>query len=207
MKHTLKDSKDIPSKDVKEIFVEPFKVSDVLDLKFWGVHQDIRYSQYDFSMFPDDKTFGRWHKVKSGKRKMLFAVKCDGFVRGYISLRKIDILEGSAVMGIALDPNLLSVGVGKRALKQFLSIFFEDLGMNLLKLKVSDFNERAKRLYESVGFVFIERNFEKFENQLMNFKLILMYDDFKMKGEFIYTDVSSYNMDLDRYKTLSKDMI
>jgi RimJ/RimL family protein N-acetyltransferase len=44
-------------------------------------------------------------------------------------------------------------GIGREALRQIKQIAFEEFGAHRLWLDVKDFNERARRLYESEGFV------------------------------------------------------
>lgn len=180
--------------DEKLVNVEPFKKDDVFDLKTWGIHDDLRFSHYDFSMFPNDDTFLRWFKVKTSESKMLFAIKYEGFVKGYISLRNINVLSGSSTMGISLDPDYISIGLGTYALKIFLKFYFDEMKMRELNLKVSDFNKRAKRLYEKLGFKFQKKDLEEFECQLNNFPLLLMYDDFTMRKNSLCTMVSSYKI-------------
>lgn len=174
------------------IEVEVFKSVDVLDLKNWSKHSDIRYMHYDFSSFPNDESLQKWHKFKNKDGKQLYSIKVDGLVRGYISLRDIDKKTLSSTMGIAIDPSFVGIGIGSKALRLFLDSYFFDFGFRLIKLKVSDFNKRAKHTYEKVGFEFVQSRYEKFENQTMNFKLLLECDDFKMVGDFLYTKISSY---------------
>ncbi len=185
------------------ISIEEFDVADVLDLKTWGVHQDLRYVQYGFDRFYSDDNFRKWYEIKTRKKKKLFAIKESGKIRGYISLREINNFFKSAVMGISIDPNYLSKGIGTYALRLFLSLYFKDMGMNYLSLKVSQFNERAINLYESLGFKYKKTRLETFENQMDNFKLLLHYpNDFRQIGEYLYTDVSQYIMTKSRYEEM-----
>lgn len=180
--------------NLSNIYIEEFNKNDILKLKTWGPHEDLRYIQYAFDKFPDDNAFDRWYKVKTKKNKRVFAIKEADFLRGYISLRNINMFKRSSVMGISIDPNYLSCGIGKIALKKFLDMYFNELNMRTLNLKVSTFNKRAINLYTSLGFKHQKTRLERFENQMNNFDLLLHYDNFRQIGSAIYTEVSSYKI-------------
>ncbi|MDO4772774.1 MAG: GNAT family N-acetyltransferase [Bacillota bacterium] len=188
----------------REIVLEEFEKKDVLKLKNWGVHEDLRYIQYGFDLFYDDGNFDTWYEIKTAPRKKLFAIKEGSEIRGYISLRDISSILRSAVLGISIDPNYLSEGIGKCAMEQFLELYFTEMQMRTLHLKVSLFNRRAIRLYESLGFVFKKTRLERFENQMHNFKLLLHYEEFLQFGDAIYTEVSSYAMNREDYERSGK---
>lgn len=185
--------------DLRNIYVEEFQVEDLLQLQSWGVHSDLRYVQYGFDMFCDEDNFYTWYRIKTGNRRKLFAIKEDQKVRGYISLREMTLLSKSSVLGLSIDPHFLSLGIGKIALAKFLEYYFCEMKMNALELKVSLFNLRAIRLYESLGFRLQKTRMERFENQMHNFKLLLYYDDFKQIGDSLYTQVSSYKLTKEDY--------
>ncbi len=189
------------------IYVEEFKEEDALKLKNWGSHDDLRFVQYDFARFSEDRTFKIWFEIKNKENRKLFAIKEDEDVRGFISLRKINSLTKSAELGISIDPNYLSMGIGKLALSQFLDIYFMDMDMKKLSLRVSEFNKRAINLYSSVGFEYISSKLSVFENQMDNFELILYYDDFKMVEDSLYTESRKYRMTKKDYLLLSSNNI
>lgn len=186
------------------LIVEPFLADYIGDLKLWAKHEDARYVHYDFSLFKNDELYMRWYKLRTEKGRRLFAIRSEGRVRGFISLREFNLFRSSATMGIVIDPGYLSKGLGQRALRLFLEIFFEDMGCRSLKLKVSDFNERAKHVYEKIGFELVTSRLEAFENQMNAFPLLLEFKDFIMVGDEVCTMVSSYVMSLNRYKNLKK---
>lgn len=184
------------------LVVEPFLTDDVMDLKLWGRHTDSRYKHYDFSLFKSDEIFHRWYRLKTARSKKLFAIKTEGKVRGFISLRDFNVFKTSATMGIVMDPAYISKGLGQRALKLFLEIYFDEMNCKTLKLKVSDFNTRAKHVYEKTGFEYVSSQIEPFENQVNSFPLLLEYNHFIMIGDEVYTMVSSYVMTQNHYKYL-----
>jgi RimJ/RimL family protein N-acetyltransferase len=73
---------------------------------------------------------------------------------GSIGLFEVDPTNGSAGIGISLgDPANFGQGLGTDALEALLDFGFGRLRLERLWLDVYDFNERAIRSYEKVGFV------------------------------------------------------
>lgn len=73
---------------------------------------------------------------------------------GTIGLFDLDLLNGSAGVGISVgDPADTGKGHGTDMLLALLAFAFGSLRLERVWLDVYDFNERAKRVYERVGFV------------------------------------------------------
>lgn len=70
---------------------------------------------------------------------------------GYIGLKDIKKLRRYAYLGISLDPNYTSKGLGTKIMEGFLDYAFLRLEMKTI-LDVNAFNERAKKLYKKMGF-------------------------------------------------------
>ena len=51
-----------------------------------------------------------------------------------------------------LNPQKTGLGFGTEALKGFINFIFKDNHMRSISLSVFDFNQRAKKLYEKLGF-------------------------------------------------------
>lgn len=51
-----------------------------------------------------------------------------------------------------INPELTGIGLGKRALIEFINLIFQDEDVNSITLNVFDYNAGAKKLYENVGF-------------------------------------------------------
>ncbi len=189
--------------NLEKIYIEEFNPDEVLKLKTWGVHTDLRYVQYGFDKFYNDANFDKWYQIKTKKNKKLFAIKEGDKIRGYISLREISTFWRSAVLGVSIDPHFMSLGIGKFALQQFLTYYFTEMNMLSIKLKVASFNQRAIALYESVGFKHTKTRLESFENQMHNFELLLHHrEDFRQIGQQIYTDVCSYKLSKETWDRL-----
>jgi len=78
----------------------------------------------------------------------------DGRPLGGIDLHDIQLVNGSASLGIAIgDPADTNQGYGSDALRALLGFGFGELRLERIWLDVYDYNERARRVYERVGFV------------------------------------------------------
>jgi len=104
-------------------------------------------------MAPDQRT--RWFEdITQRQRQIPFAVDDEtGTMIGRIFLRQVRRDEGSAVLGIDLHAGKLSKGYGTEALGAFLRHYFGELGFERMLLSVAAHNMRARRCYESLGFV------------------------------------------------------
>lgn len=73
---------------------------------------------------------------------------------GNCSFHEIDTFQRSAEIGIVIgEKDYWSQGYGREAVSMLLEIGFEGLGLNRVQLLCYDFNARARRAYEAVGFV------------------------------------------------------
>jgi RimJ/RimL family protein N-acetyltransferase len=103
-------------------------------------------------MAPDQRS--RWFDdITQRQRQLPFAVEDErGQMIGRIFLRHVRRDEGSAVLGIDLHADRLSLGYGTEALGAFLEHFFGEMGFSRMLLSVAAHNARARRCYESLGF-------------------------------------------------------
>ena len=73
---------------------------------------------------------------------------------GSIELHNVDTRNGSAGLGIAIGaPDDTGQGYGSDAIRAILDFGFGELRLERIWLDVYDYNERARRVYERVGFV------------------------------------------------------
>jgi diamine N-acetyltransferase len=88
----------------------------------------------------------RWHFV-------ICRVEDDRPV-GAINMHEFDVRNGSTALGIAIgDPDDTGQGYGSDALRALVAFGFGELRLERIWLDVYDFNERARHVYERVGFV------------------------------------------------------
>jgi RimJ/RimL family protein N-acetyltransferase len=73
---------------------------------------------------------------------------------GSIDLNLLDLTNGSAGLGIVIgDPSDTSQGYGSDAIRALLDFGFGELRLERIWLDVYDDNERARHVYDQVGFV------------------------------------------------------
>jgi RimJ/RimL family protein N-acetyltransferase len=134
--------------------VRPFVRVDVDAWQAWPDYDDpLLVGTSPRRMAPDQRT--RWFEdITQRQRQIPFAVEDErGQMIGRIFLRHVRRDEGSAVLGIDLHADLLSKGYGTESLGAFLHHYFDEMGFLSMLLSVAAHNTRAKRCYESLGFV------------------------------------------------------
>jgi RimJ/RimL family protein N-acetyltransferase len=99
-----------------------------------------------FEQMLDHHGVDRWHFV--------ICRLADDRPVGSIDLHELDMKNGSAGLGIVIGaPDDTGQGYGSDALRAILSFGFGELRLERIWLDVYDFNERARRVYERVGFI------------------------------------------------------
>lgn len=135
-----------------KIKIEPLKLEHVRDFLQWGNHENPLFSMYNFE--EDEAGIEDWYRWKtSGLGKKYFGILADDFALGYMGLKNKNTLLQRAYLGIILDANFVGQGIGKRALEWLLRYGFEKMNLKRIDLEVLPWNERAKSLYTSLGFV------------------------------------------------------
>lgn len=89
------------------------------------------------------------------RREFHFAIEkvSDREFLGTIGLHDIDWLSRSTHLGITIhEPKNWSKGYGTEAIELIVDYAWKHLNLRRIELMVHDFNERAKRVYEKVGF-------------------------------------------------------
>jgi RimJ/RimL family protein N-acetyltransferase len=90
-----------------------------------------------------------------GTNRFFFVIcrQADDRPVGTIDLHEVNLRNGSASLGIAIgDPDDTGEGYGTAALRALVGFGFGQLRLERIELDVYDFNERARRVYERVGF-------------------------------------------------------
>ena len=98
----------------------------------WDVHESMATDRHDFAITrPGDPTY-----------------------LGEVVLMDIDDDNRSAVFRIALArESLFGQGLGTAATQRIVDFGFDDLGLHRIELEVYAFNDRARHVYEALGFV------------------------------------------------------
>lgn len=135
------------------ITIRPLSLEDVFNMKKWGMHKNPLLSDYNF---PDmsDSQIRKWYdmKTRSFFNKYFGIALKDGRLIGYMGIKEIKLLRKESTLGIVFDPNFLNMGYGTETLKYFLRYYFTQMNMKRMYLEVSEFNNRAQKVYKKMGF-------------------------------------------------------
>jgi len=99
-------------------------------------------------------------------------IELDRIVVGYF---RLSIQEDKLYIGADIAPEHTGKGIAKQSYKFFIPFVLEKYNTNELYLEVLSTNHRAKRLYDSLGFVEIsrypmEKNGESIESIVMKYE-------------------------------------
>ena len=103
----------------------------------------------------EERWFDRMVEAQ-GTDRFFFVIcrRADDRPVGSIDLHDLDQRNGSASLGIAIgDPDDTGQGYGSDALIALLSFGFDQLRLERIELDVYAFNDRARAVYERVGFI------------------------------------------------------
>lgn len=93
-------------------------------------------------------------KISSSSEKM-FGIQFESEKKlvGIVGLKNIDYINSNAELYIYIgDDNYMGKGLGKDTLITILKFAFEELNLHRIYLEVFAYNNKAKMLYEKVGF-------------------------------------------------------
>ena len=72
-------------------------------------------------------------------------------------IQEVRVEEDNIHIGrFVLNPTKTGVGLGTKALKEFIDFIFKDENIQSISLTVFDFNKSAKRVYDKLGFEIYE---------------------------------------------------
>ena len=100
--------------------------------------------------------------------KDIYSIFCENEFVGII--QKIRKEHDNIHIGrFLINPELTGRGLGKRALIEFINLIFQNEDVNSITLNVFDYNVRAKKLYEKVGFKVVNVT----ENPMKKYMMIM----------------------------------
>lgn len=68
-------------------------------------------------------------------------------------IQEVRVEEDNIHIGrFVLNPQKTGLGFGTKALKEFMDFIFKDKNIKSISLTVFDFNQKAKRIYDKLGF-------------------------------------------------------
>lgn len=95
---------------------------------------------------------------------------------GTISLKNINYTDKRAEYAISCRSKAIGKGFAEKATEELFRIAHEELMLDMLYLDVYDYNIRAQKMYEKVGFVRVEKPeflTEEFDSRLLWYQILL----------------------------------
>ncbi|HAN19002.1 MAG: hypothetical protein A2X13_11595 [Bacteroidetes bacterium GWC2_33_15] len=118
------------------------------DLSIWGNLLNIE--------FIDEKDQENWwenlYRKKNDKRYVICQKDTPNKIIGRLRIQNINWQHHNCEVGLDIISEFRGKGYGYKSYKMLLEFLFDHYNMNMLYLKVADFNPKAKKLYEKVGF-------------------------------------------------------
>jgi RimJ/RimL family protein N-acetyltransferase len=141
----------------KRVTLSPLTLEDAKSMRDWGVHDTVLLGDYNFP-YENDGEIRKWFRYKTFTIfNRYFGVRNEeGRLVGYLGIKNKDFIRRSSYLGIVFDPDYLDRGYGTESLEEFLPQYFYKMRMRTLYLEVAEFNTRAIRVYEKLGFIPIQ---------------------------------------------------
>ncbi|WMM24676.1 GNAT family protein [Tissierella sp. MB52-C2] len=194
----------------KRITIRELKLEDVFNMKNWGFHENTLIEDYNFPPM-NDKEIKLWYKMKTDRlfNKYYGVLNENNQLIGYMGIKDIKVVRRESTLGIVLDPNNVDKGYGTEILDTFLEYYFTEMKMRKMILEVAEFNKRAYRVYEKIGFLPTGYYLDEFFDSELD-----LTDPYYLeaKSSFVITDKKIYNyiykmvVDKKRFFKLRKTM-
>lgn len=175
----------------KRIKISPLKQNDVYKMRGWGYHSNPLLSDYNFPKMSDNE-IKLWYRYKTlGWTNKYFSIyNEENKLIGYMGIKDIKRIRRISTLGIVFDPNYINMGYGTETLITFLNYYFKEMKMKKMYLEVAEFNKRAYKLYENMGFKPIAYYLDIFHDQNLNLNSEYYL---KEKSSFVITQKKIYN--------------
>ena len=137
----------------KILKLRPLEIDDVDHILPYFNDEDVR--QYLAVVFPINRMLERnfIESLYRDKENIVLGMEVSGTLIGAIGLHRIDWVNRSAELGIAIfRKEYWNKGYGTESIKLVQRYAFEYLNLNRIYLKVYEYNERAIHVYENCGF-------------------------------------------------------
>ena len=173
--------------------IRELREEDRFQLKKWKDFEDPLFFGYNYSDMTDRELY-YWYSIKQFpfRSKYFVVLDDDNFMFAFLGMKEINRFTSSSKLGIVMEPRYVSKGYGFLIMKSFLDYYFKQMSMKRMVLEVNEWNLRAVKLYEKLGFVFYGSYMQKFENQFIDLDSS-QYDNikdcFKIKNGNIYNRI------------------
>lgn len=153
----------------RRIVISDLRLEDAYEMAKWGTHGSPLFGDYNFSDM-SRQDFRKWYAMKTEPRNnAYYSVRDRNTLVAYFGIKKISGLFQRAVFGIVVDASKVNEGYGTEIMETFLPCFFGAFRMKRLELEVAVFNERARALYEKMGFYEKRRLYRPFYTDFVDF--------------------------------------
>ena len=106
--------------------------------------------------FIDEENQLNWwknlHKNKNDKRYVICNQNDQNEIIGRLRIQNINYNHNNCEVGLDIYPEYRGKGYGVKSYEMLLDFLFNQFNMNMVYLKVADFNPKAMKLYKKVGF-------------------------------------------------------
>ena len=102
---------------------------------------------------PDDRDSYFERGRTSATRRRYVILDEAGAIIGTIGLRNLDLGMGEGTLGIIIRADAVDQGYGTDAVQTLIRHAFRELRLRRVLLDVADTNQRARRVYDKLGFV------------------------------------------------------
>jgi len=140
----------------ERVYLSPLNIEDVELYAKWlndpGVMTNIGGGLYNNNIIACKDWFE--NKMKSDRSALFAIVKHDGDIPiGYFEFMEVEHVHRTAIFCMFIgEEEHRNSGLGTEALKLAVGFGFDVLNLNNIELKVYDFNERAQKSYQKIGF-------------------------------------------------------
>ena len=135
--------------------LRPLRMEDAKILS--EIANDIEVRDYLSNVFPYteivEENFIKSLSSQKVPTDIVFGIEIDGKLIGTVGIHRINWASRNGYLGIAIfDKGFWNRGIGTEATSLILKYAFEYLNLHKILLEVYEYNERAIRVYEKLGF-------------------------------------------------------
>ncbi len=136
-----------------EIVLRPLAVRDLRRCTRWFSNPKVTHflaRESKMTLAEEERWFREYERKPD---EQVFAIELDRKHIGNVGLHRVNRVHRKAQLGILIgEPSLWSKGYGTMAIRLVLRYAFDTLQLNKISLDVLEYNHRAIRSYEKVGF-------------------------------------------------------
>jgi RimJ/RimL family protein N-acetyltransferase len=148
----------MPSIIGTRIYLRDYRMDDVETVHRWRTLDDIVWWTAAY-VWPESLEQARAFvtaqvaNTDPANRKFAICLRDGDRYVGHIGYEHLDLRRRNTELGIVIgEPEKLSAGIGTEAIKLFLKVCFDELGLHRVGLRVLRSNPRGVRCYEKCGF-------------------------------------------------------